>query len=67
MKENKGKLGHNIALPDLSDINDQFQDFQDDLMIREKKLKIPTTWDKEDIEKMLCLLQETEDIDLLKK
>lgn len=51
----------------IDEINQQFQDFQDDLMTREKKLKIPTTWDKEDIEKMLCLLQETEDIDLLKK
>lgn len=50
----------------IDDLNQQFQDFQDDLMTREKKLKIPTTWNKEDIEKMLLLLQQQDHLDLLK-
>lgn len=50
----------------IDDLNLEFQDFQDDLMTREKRLKIPTTWDKEDIEKMLLLLQQQDHLDLLK-
>lgn len=53
---------------DLSDINDQFREFQDDLMEREKKLKLlPSFKDEETIDKLLLLLQEEDHLNLLKE
>lgn len=53
---------------DLSDINDQFREFQDDLMTREKKLKLlPSFKDEETIDKLLLLLQEEDHLNLLKE
>lgn len=49
----------------IDEINQEFQDFQDVLTAKEKHLKLPTAWDKEDIEKLLLLLQQPDHIDLL--
>ena len=52
----------------LSDINDQFQEFQDDLSVREKKLKLlPSFKDDDSIEKLLLLLKEEDHLNLLKE
>lgn len=43
--------------PTLSDINQDFQDFQDDLMIRNKKLKILVSLkDNSDMDELISLL-----------
>ena len=43
--------------PTLSDINQDFQDFQDDLMIRNKKLKILVSLkDNGDMDELISLL-----------
>ena len=40
----------------LEDINDQFQEFQDDLTSREKKLKLPSSWDTSSMDDLISLL-----------
>lgn len=40
----------------LEDINDQFQDFQDDLTSREKKLKLPSSWNTSSMDDLISLL-----------
>ncbi len=40
----------------LEDINDQFQDFQDDLNQRSKKLKLPSSWDTSSMDDLISLL-----------
>lgn len=43
--------------PTLSDINQEFQDFQDDLMIRSRKLKILVSLkDNSDMDELISLL-----------
>ena len=43
--------------PTLSDINQDFQDFQDDLMIRSRKLKILVSLkDNSDMDELISLL-----------
>ena len=43
--------------PTLSDINQEFQDFQDDLMIRSRKLKILVSLkDNGDMDELISLL-----------
>lgn len=40
----------------LEDINDQFQEFQDDLNQRSKKLKLPSSWDTSSMDDLISLL-----------
>ena len=40
----------------LEDINDEFQDFQDDLNRRSKKLKLPSSWDTSSMDDLISLL-----------
>lgn len=37
-------------------INQQFQDFQDELLIREKKLKLPVSFNDNSLDDLLLLL-----------
>lgn len=40
----------------LEDINDQFQEFQDDLNQRSKHLKLPSSWDTSSMDDLISLL-----------
>ena len=52
----------------IDDLNREFQDFQDELAIREKRLKfIPSFKDEDSLDKLLLLLQEEDHLNLLKE
>lgn len=40
----------------LEDINDEFQEFQDDLTSRSKHLKLPSSWDTSSMDDLISLL-----------
>lgn len=50
----------------LDTINDEFQDFQDDLMTREKKLRLLHTFNS-DIDDLMTLLKQPSNIDFTPK
>ena len=47
----------------IDDLNQQFQDFQDDLMTREKKLKFIPVFDKGKLDDLIALLHQPDRID----
>ncbi len=50
--------------PTLSDINQEFQDYQDDLLIRKKKLKLLPSFDTSSMDDLMSLLDEPQEITL---
>lgn len=40
----------------VDDINQEFQDFQDDLILREKHLKLPSSFDTSSMDDLISLL-----------
>lgn len=40
----------------LDDINQEFQDFQDDLTLREKHLKLPSSFDTSSMDDLISML-----------
>lgn len=53
IKENLLKMKDNKTV---EEINQEFQDFQDDLLIRKKHLKLPSSFDTSSMDDLIALL-----------
>lgn len=53
IKENPLKMKDNKSV---EEINQDFQDYQDDLIIREKHLKLPSSFDTSSMDDIIALL-----------